>query len=104
MHFRGFFCLFLKFFHVALLKKFLLSAFKIVILRLISLQVFSNAHSPLLPTLERILKLLYLGMQTITNGLTIPLFEEHCNDLFILLYIICMCVENTSFSFKKTLL
>lgn len=43
-----------------------------------------------------------LGMQTITNGLIIPLFEEHYNDLFMLLYITCMCVENTSvFYFKK---
>lgn len=62
-----------------------------------------NSHAvmlisyPLAPPLERILTLRYLRVQSITNGLIIILFEKHCNDLVLLLYVTCVCVKNTSF-------
>lgn len=33
------------------------------------------------------LKLIYFGMQTITSGQIIPLLEEQCNDVPMLLYV-----------------
>lgn len=41
------------------------------------------------------LKLIHLGMQAITNGPVIELLHEHY-DLFILLCVICMSIENRS--------